>query len=653
MPVAPWTPVAVAGRRDRRASARSRPGLRATLGVRGGFDVPSRTSAAARRSRSAASAATRAGPCVAGDVLRRRSAPSADAGTRRAAGAGHGARARQRRGSSACSSGRTPRPSSSRRRGSTRSCGAEWEVHFNSARTGVRLVGPRPAWARRRRRRRRPAPVEHPRHRLRHRRGRPHRRHAGDPRARRARASAASCARPWSPPRERWKLGQLRPATVSGSCRGRPRRPSATEQRRGVARPCHRPIEPVARPAWNAALSAGSATRPATRVLGASTADRRRRPGVTYRRAGDRFLLVEYGADGARPRAAAARPALDRWVQPSTSARRRRRHRRRPLAARPGRRRPADRRAALGARARWPRPSSATLADEPFAVPDRAPAAVVGRPADPRGDRALHARRARRRAVVPVEHRVHPPHQRPRRRRRRPPDRVRRLLPRARPRRRLPRRAGGHAARSPPPPRHDEVQPGADVDAGERRRHRRCLPLHLRHGRPRRLPVRRAHGAACGTGPAGPRLRPRAVAAATVRPAPLVHPVAADELADQRARQAAGDAGVADRAVDVPPGRAPVDAGRRRRRDRRVPRPPAGGVRRRAAWPGSRAASTERRDEGGRCRRPRLRPHRRRRARRHLDHAGRAPTRRTRRPPPSTSAWPPAPPCRSPEPPWR
>src|SRR6188474_318404 len=24
----------------------------------------------------------------------------------------------------------------------------EWEVHFNSARTGVRLIGPKPAWAR-------------------------------------------------------------------------------------------------------------------------------------------------------------------------------------------------------------------------------------------------------------------------------------------------------------------------------------------------------------------------------------------------------------------------------------------------------------------------------------------------------------------------
>ena len=55
------------------------------------------------------------------------------------------------------------------------------------------------------------------------------------------------------------------------------------------------------------------------------------------------------------------------------------------------------------------------------AVPHRAPAAVLGRPGDAAGDRALHDRRARRRALVPVEHRVHPPHQRPRLRRRRPP----------------------------------------------------------------------------------------------------------------------------------------------------------------------------------------------------------------------------------------
>ena len=106
--------------------------------------------------------------------------------------------------------------------------------------------------------------------------------------------------------------------------------------------------------------------------------------------------------------------AARRGGSASTSGRRGRRHRRRPLAARPGRRRPADGR-------RRPPTSLAAAEDElgdvehaALAVPGRAPAAVVGRPGDPRGDRALHARRAGRRAVVPVEHRVHPPHQRPR-----------------------------------------------------------------------------------------------------------------------------------------------------------------------------------------------------------------------------------------------
>ena len=103
-------------------------------------------------------------------------------------------------------------------------------------------------------------------------------------------------------------------------------------------------------------------------------------------------------------------------------------------------------------------------------------------------------------------------------RRRRPPHRVRRVVPRARARRRLPRRAGRDAARSPPPPRHHEVQPGPHVDAGERRRHRRRLPVHLRHGGPGRLPVRRAHRAGVEPRPPRPALR-TAVAAAAVRPA--------------------------------------------------------------------------------------------------------------------------------------
>ena len=69
----------------------------------------------------------------------------------------------------------------------------DWEVHFNSSRTGVRLIGETRVGARERRRGR-PAPVEHPRQPLRHRRGGLHRRYAGDPRQT-ARAWAASSAR--------------------------------------------------------------------------------------------------------------------------------------------------------------------------------------------------------------------------------------------------------------------------------------------------------------------------------------------------------------------------------------------------------------------------------------------------------------------------
>ncbi len=82
-----------------------------------------------------------------------------------------------------------------------------------------------------------------------------------------------------------------------------------------------------------------------------------------------------------------------------------------PLAAGAHRRRrdqrgPA-RRADAGDRARPARHERAGRA-----VAARAPAAVVGRPGCTAGDRALHGRRARRRPVDAVEHRVHPPHQR-------------------------------------------------------------------------------------------------------------------------------------------------------------------------------------------------------------------------------------------------
>ena len=77
-------------------------------------------------------------------------------------------------------------------------------------------------------------------------------------------------------------------------------------------------------------------------------------------------------------------------------------------------------------------------------------------------------------------------------------------------------------ARPPPPPRHHQVQPGPHLDARERRRHRRRLPVHLRHGGAGRLPVRRAHRPGVEPLPAVPPDHARApVAAALLRPDPL------------------------------------------------------------------------------------------------------------------------------------
>ena len=187
----------------------------------------------------------------------------------------------------------------------------------------------------------------------------------------------------------------------------------------------------------------------------------------------------------------------------------------------------------------------------PVPVPRGPPPAVVGRPRHPGGDRPLHARGAARCAVVPLEHRVHPPGERPRDGRRRPPHRLRRLLPRARPRRRVPRRTGGHPARPPAPPGHDQVQPGPHLDRRELRRHRRRLPVHLRDGGPGRLPVRRTNRA--GVEPRRPRaaLRPSRGCCAPFDQIRW-YPVEADELLDLRAQQAERRPADPHRGHDVP-----------------------------------------------------------------------------------------------------
>ncbi len=117
---------------------------------------------------------------------------------------------------------------------------------------------------------------------------------------------------------------------------------------------------------------------------------------------------------------------------------------------------------------------------------------------------------------------------------------------------------GRDAARPPPPPGHHQVQPGPHLDGGELGRHRRRLPLHLRHGGARRLPVRRPHD---------PGLEPRrrrgaavragdAVAAARLRPHPLV-PGRGRRAARDEGGDGGGEARRADRGRRVLARRAP------------------------------------------------------------------------------------------------
>jgi len=161
----------------------------------------------------------------------------------------------------------------------------DWEVHHNSSRTGVRLIGPRPDWAR-------PDGGEAGLH--------PSNIHDN------AYAIGAIdftgdmpvILGPDGPSlggfvcpavvatAERWKLGQLRPGDRLRFRRWTPDQAVEAERRQEatIAR-----LDAVAAPAVRPdALGADDA------VL-ARTAARADRPEVVYRRAGDRYLLVEYG----------------------------------------------------------------------------------------------------------------------------------------------------------------------------------------------------------------------------------------------------------------------------------------------------------------------------------------------------------------------
>jgi urea carboxylase len=170
---------------------------------------------------------------------------------------------------------------------------ATWTVHHNSARTGVRLVGPRPRWAR-------ADGGEAGLH--------PSNIHdtgyaigavdlTGDmpvvlgpdgPSLGGFVCPAVVAAA------ERWKLGQLQPGDrVRLVAWTLEQADAAWAARQAFLARTGERIEPLARPAWNRRLQGGDAA-PDQAIL-ARDEPTDHQPAVTYRQAGDRFLLVEFG----------------------------------------------------------------------------------------------------------------------------------------------------------------------------------------------------------------------------------------------------------------------------------------------------------------------------------------------------------------------
>jgi urea carboxylase len=187
----------------------------------------------------------------------------------------------------------------------------EWRVHFNSARTGVRLVGPRPGWSRT---------------------------DGGDAGLHPSNIHDTGYAMgavdltgdqpvilgPDGPSLggfvcpavvaagERWKLGQLSPDDVVRLVPLSAGRAAETDRTRvwWLDR-ATAPVEPVARPSWNAPLARRVPVDDAVVAHDPPAGDR---PAVTYRRAGDRFVLVELGDMALDLELRLRVHALDRWV---------------------------------------------------------------------------------------------------------------------------------------------------------------------------------------------------------------------------------------------------------------------------------------------------------------------------------------------------
>ena len=269
------------------------------------------------------------------------------------------------------------------------------------------------------RRRGRPAPLEHPRQRLRHRRGRLHRRHADHPRPRRPEPGRLRLPGRRSSQADLWKMGQLK-AGRHGALPPRdagPRRPRWREQGPALRRWPSRHAAPADRAprTRSAARRAGPARRSSIAPDGAASPPR----GLPPRRR--RLPAGRVRPARAGPRAALARPRADgrRW-QRAAPARHHRPHAGHPLAAGPLRRRDAARERACWTRWRAPR-SDLPAADEHRGA-HRASSTCRCPGTTRRRCSAIEKYMqvgAQGRALVPEQHRVHPPHQRPGQRRRR------------------------------------------------------------------------------------------------------------------------------------------------------------------------------------------------------------------------------------------
>ena len=346
----------------------------------------------------------------------------------------------------------------------------EYEVHFNSARTGVRLIGPKPQWARARRRRGGTASLQHPRQRLCRRRHRFHRRHADYPRPRRA-----------------------EPRRLCLSCRGGARR--ALED--GPAQ--------AGRHACAFVAVSDDEAAAAERGMRRSVLARRPPSGDVLMRSMDQCrssiaarATTTSWSNTARwrstSRCGCACIVLMQAIGESKLARHHRSHARHPLAADPLRQRGCHAQDRLLSALCCAGARSARSAEQ-----CRSPSRIVHLPLswnDPQAQLAMRKYQELVRPNAPwcpsnIEfiRRINGLESD----RRRPAHRVRRRLSRAGARRRLSRRAGRDAARSAASAGHDQIQSGAHLDAGKCRRHRRRLYVHLWHGRAGRLSVLRPH----------------------------------------------------------------------------------------------------------------------------------------------------------------